>query len=618
MSGPFRYPGAKPFEQEQREQFFGREEDTRLLVRMVKLSPLSVLYSKSGLGKSSLLNAGVMPALEEEGYNCLRIRFNAYQVQSSPVESSVGHLANVQPDTTALAPLLEKDHSIWRLTKEYQMTQAASRGLVLIFDQFEELFTYPEEAIRAFRKQLAEALYTAVPQRYWDQLETQQANGQQVLPAEQLRLLQEEPQLKVVLAIRSDRLHLLERLSDYLPLILKNLYELHPLDERSAKAAITEPAFLKGDFSTPRFTYAAAALAQVIGYLTDEGQDHIESTQLQIVCHHLEQRIASTEAYEVVEADVEALEAVIENYYDERIERIEGAAQQYAARRLIEEGLVFEEEERRLSIYEGQALKRFGLSMDTLRLLVDSHLLRAEPGLRGGYTYELSHDTLVKPVLQAKVERLAHEQAAREETARKEREQERALERKKRQRAYLLAIVGLALAAIAIIAAIWAVRQGRIAEQARIEVSQNAYELQWAVATTLKVEGAYEEAISSLERANSYLEQEDTQEQQRLADTLQAWSAVREYMQEVSVLQERNELGQALELLSAALRTSGDQLLETQYRNLLVEREELYYKYLEEARGLLNTNRASELEATLQKMIALQFKDEAELRAELR
>lgn len=76
---------------------------------------------------------------------------------------------------------------------------------------------------------------------------------------------------------------------------------------------------------------------------------------------------------------------------------------------MIEEELIFEEAERRLSLFGGIIHQR-GVAPETLKILVDGYLLRAEPDLRGGYNYELSHDSLVSPVLKAKRQRLAEEQ----------------------------------------------------------------------------------------------------------------------------------------------------------------------------------------------------------------
>jgi uncharacterized protein HemX len=101
--------------------------------------------------------------------------------------------------------------------------------------------------------------------------------------------------------------------------------------------------------------------------------------------------------------------------------------------------------------------------------LVDSHLLRAEPSLRGGYTYELSHDTLVAPILKAKTERMEEERQLREAELRKQREAELAEERRKRRRTTLFAIGASILAVIAIVAAVFAFQQTAYAnEQAQL------------------------------------------------------------------------------------------------------------------------------------------------------
>ena len=63
-----RYPGAHPFEDNDlsRKLFRGREHETSL-TRQILANRLVVLYARSGLGKTSLLNAGVAEDLRAEG-----------------------------------------------------------------------------------------------------------------------------------------------------------------------------------------------------------------------------------------------------------------------------------------------------------------------------------------------------------------------------------------------------------------------------------------------------------------------------------------------------------------------------------------------------------------------
>ena len=69
MSSPrtkYRYPGLKPFSAEEKHIFFGREQDIDQLSKLIRIESPIVLYGKSGLGKSSLLSAGVIPQLEKK------------------------------------------------------------------------------------------------------------------------------------------------------------------------------------------------------------------------------------------------------------------------------------------------------------------------------------------------------------------------------------------------------------------------------------------------------------------------------------------------------------------------------------------------------------------------
>jgi len=78
IKNKYRYPGAQPFTTQQKQIFFGRDKDVEKLYDLIRLENLVVLYSKSGLGKSSLINAGIIPNIESD--NLLQpflIRFGA-------------------------------------------------------------------------------------------------------------------------------------------------------------------------------------------------------------------------------------------------------------------------------------------------------------------------------------------------------------------------------------------------------------------------------------------------------------------------------------------------------------------------------------------------------------
>ena len=70
-----RYPGLRPFRADEKDVFYGRDVEARELTDLVRAERSIILFSKSGLGKSSLLNAKVCPQLTAYGFWPILIRF---------------------------------------------------------------------------------------------------------------------------------------------------------------------------------------------------------------------------------------------------------------------------------------------------------------------------------------------------------------------------------------------------------------------------------------------------------------------------------------------------------------------------------------------------------------
>jgi hypothetical protein len=424
----YRYPGLQPFKLEQANIFYGREKEIEEFYRFVLSERLIVLYAKSGMGKSSLLNAGVIPKIKKEGhYKPVSIRFKSHASQSNenPIKITQRAISGGDSPVTFLDELMPNNNSLWHEVKEQQIIKEDGNfGIILVFDQFEELFTYPDDIIKAFKEQLAELLFTQIPQNYRDVLREKGAQ----LTETQREKLHEQVDVRVVLAIRSDRLEQLKQISDSLPIHLhKNCYELVSLTRMQAEDAILNPAYKRDDnFASPVFDYEDEAIEAILNFLTDDNKDHIESFQLQILCQSVERKVIETGIKRISRDDLGNIETVYENYYEDELESIKDPTTYEAAKIFIEDGLLFDDEKepRRLSLYEGQIERDFGISKGVLDQLVNCRLLRAELSPLGGLTYELSHDTLLTPVQKSKRRRdeiiKAKEQAA--ENARKEAE----------------------------------------------------------------------------------------------------------------------------------------------------------------------------------------------------
>src|SRR5205807_5546700 len=66
------YVGTRPFKQDETNLFFGRDPEANELVSLITAHPTVLLYAQSGAGKSSLINAKVIPNLiDEEGFDVI-------------------------------------------------------------------------------------------------------------------------------------------------------------------------------------------------------------------------------------------------------------------------------------------------------------------------------------------------------------------------------------------------------------------------------------------------------------------------------------------------------------------------------------------------------------------
>ena len=286
-----RYLGVQPFKTRNKHIFFGRDEDIDNLLDLIMLEKLTVLFGKSGYGKSSLLSAGIVPRLIDPEqpdafrFRPIEVRLGTYiENQSTSPFETTKHFINELP-TTADAAFLntwQPEDTLWRHLKQRQGVENGQ--FVLIFDQFEELFSYPVEQQAAFKKQLAELLYTNIPQNLRGKLD-------ELAPADR-QFMVKPLTIKVVFAIRSDRMSFLDSMKDALPAILNKRYELRPLSKNQAKDAITMPAsIVSDDYKSPPFEYTDAALQRILSELATNESKGVEAFQLQIVCEEIEKTV---------------------------------------------------------------------------------------------------------------------------------------------------------------------------------------------------------------------------------------------------------------------------------------------------------------------------------------
>ncbi len=434
MEKIYRYPGIEPFSTEQKEVFFGREADVERLYNMVNTNKQTLLYSKSGLGKSSLIQAGLRPKLRENAkYKELLVRFSPYVDYTISIRPHIAvgfvlksrrhkskKLKEEQADAAEqMNPLISKryldkiipeENSLWYYAKRTQCVTNDSRTILLMFDQFEELFSYPEEDIFLFKKQLADLLYSDVPLNFRKALEVKLRRQPDLLTAQELEMFNRPLDVKALFSIRDDRMSFMKQLSDYLPDILRIMCELKPLTREQARNAIVLPARASGNFNTEAFDYESDTVEHILNFLTKNNTQPVETTQLQILCNRCE-LISDAEARStgnsatITRNKIPNFDNVFIDFYLDVLNRLP-EAERPKAKHFIEDELI--KKEQRISL-DKLVCHEF-VSDTALQTLVANHLLRAERNSTGGISYELSHDTLINPILEMRKQRLEREE----------------------------------------------------------------------------------------------------------------------------------------------------------------------------------------------------------------
>ncbi len=454
-----RYPGLKPFDKGQSTIFFGRDKEKKDLYDQICLDKMVVLFGKSGLGKSSLLTAGIMPMLEMSGYLPIRLRLNSdnekyiaapgtNQLLTEFIESFNGF------DTSNERKIIDTGNErrrIWEYVKAanfHKMVTEKNYPLlyayinkkrsagdirasfdsvpvtpVFICDQFEEFFHHPVHCQQEFLEQLAEVVHDEPPSRVLHWLTQKELDER---TDEHLNWCQ-QPVIKIIFSLRSDRFANMQSLVPYISRVLRNRYELKALNEEQAGQAITGPA-KKDDLGpeyVPAFTYEEEVLKDLKKRLSSETNE-IESSQLQIVCNYIESKVKK--AYEVkddntpVVVDKELLDLekefpeILSNFYEAQLGKIADAADRLKARLLIEDKMVLYGQ--REAVSKARLNKEYGFSDSLIEELLRTRLIREESTSKG-LTYELSHDTLLKTVIASKAKRDEAEQLLRQEEERR-------------------------------------------------------------------------------------------------------------------------------------------------------------------------------------------------------
>jgi len=248
------YPGLYSFQEKDQAYFFGRKQETQEIIASLLTARLTFLFGSSGVGKTSLLNAGVIASLRKKiptpltqniSFKRIIVSFNDWREQNQGTQtngfSSLKQIIKAEliavltqkPDVRALnetEKLKESLRSVLGDVLEEQSpqdldthadlssvlttaTKLLDGNIIILLDQFEEYLSQSgtETEIQERDKELIEAINHA------------------------------DPRIRFLIAIREENLHLLDRFRKKIPQFFTRSYRLNPLSPDQVRDAIEKP-----------------------------------------------------------------------------------------------------------------------------------------------------------------------------------------------------------------------------------------------------------------------------------------------------------------------------------------------------------------------------------------
>jgi WD40 repeat protein len=386
MSGSSeRNPFVGPRPIQRGELLYGRDAEIRELYLRLQARRIVVLHSPSGAGKSSLVQAGLIPRLVAGGYDVwktIRVNADVTGLAGVPADanryllSAMLSLEDELPEAHRRGPA-----ALARLElHEYLATRPRRKGrgerpVVLIFDQFEEALTVAPLAVAA-----KQALFAAIGRAL------------------------EAASFWALFVVREDHLAAFAPYREHIPTQLANTFRLDLLGLAGAREA-AERLAAQGGRSFPAVERLVRDLSRVQvqqadgSFVAEQGQ-HVEPVQLQVVCRRLWDAMPA-EDRSIDAEDIEtyaSVSAALASYYADALRAIAGddVALERALRDWVGSKLIVGGARSQVRQDPGQSA---GLGNKSIMRLLDSYLVRSEPRA-GAHWFELSHDRLVLPVLQ--------------------------------------------------------------------------------------------------------------------------------------------------------------------------------------------------------------------------
>ncbi len=426
-----RYPGPNAFADTpiDHQLFFGRDQEIGHVIRFLQRNNAVVVYGGMGAGKTSMLRAGLFPALRARGFLPLSVDLK----DGTPQQPFHGLIDAVVEESPESASYFEKmDSGEWSIFSFFEEVEfegeSAPLAPVLVIDRFESLFPlYPPTKRREIIRDLGDLITRKFPVEHG---------------AAERDFRRDAPRVKLLLSISQEHLGALDEFADILPDAMAYRVPVRPLGRNEARKALMAPGpvELGADATAPFELERAVAdpllsLARIASPAPGDGEmARYDGFMLQLLGRYIERWLSANAAgFEDESSHVEHphdngnsvgnetsadstggamprdpslaldvqyvrsnLRGLLSRYYQMRLELIRNGRRRRRCRHMLESSL-FGEISQDKGITARIAQHQFGVSQSDLDFLVENHLLREKAG-KTGFEYTLIHDSLIPAI----------------------------------------------------------------------------------------------------------------------------------------------------------------------------------------------------------------------------
>lgn len=408
--------GLESYCEENAALFFGRDTEIEELANSIFHNNQTIIYGPSGIGKSSIIKAGVMSLARKNDFLpvYIRLSFNEDSDPSYVRQIITAIREEAKKNDVEIDPIIDyvnpQDISLWEFFHCNRFVNIYDLPIIplMIIDQFEEIFTLSKDKAETdrFFKNISELCDNITP----DYIKTHLSKSGKYVK------YPDNTDTRLVISLREDFLPRLEEQASNIPALKRNRFSLQAINGQQAMEIIMkpEPGLVSEDVALSIIRTVSGNQDVTAKSLPDV---EVEPSLLSLYCSELDiKRVNNKERVISQKLVEEAGKNIINDFYKEKVSHVSPEAVSFLESRLLTKNGY-----RDSAPLDDTLADPMGLTQEEYDFLSKNRILRTEER-NGIKRIEFTHDILCKAACEYRDNKLA---ILKQQEERKRQEEER-------------------------------------------------------------------------------------------------------------------------------------------------------------------------------------------------